>query len=255
MKRIVVLLTTLLVSVCMAGCGLIPSLDLTESEQSVIAEYAAGLLLKYDRNYSGSLMEVEEDTDDVSIIPEVPMESVQVEVPDEPDEQGEFIDPDFSEDLFAEDSGEASDEPMYSDIPMSEAIGVNGFTIMYKNFEVHDIYPEQESSDIVFSLQAMNGNKLVVMNFAVTNDGGDKNLCDVLNTDVSFKVVVNGDKQVNASKTILLNDLSSYYEEIEGYGMSEAVVVCEMPEEEADNIQDLALVIKKDGQSYNYRLR
>ncbi|MCF0232482.1 MAG: hypothetical protein HUJ63_09520 [Enterococcus sp.] len=42
-------------SFVLGGCGLVPSVELTEEEQKVISEYAAGLLLKYDKNYSGSI--------------------------------------------------------------------------------------------------------------------------------------------------------------------------------------------------------
>lgn len=253
MKRASVILTTLLMTVCLSGCGLVPSLNLTESEQKVIAEYAAGLLLKYDRNYSGALMEIEEEEDEVSIIPEV--QEPVYETEEEPEVQGEFNDPDFSEDLEASENGGQSDEMAYSEVPISDVIGVDGFTIMYKNYEVHEIYPEAESDDLVFSLQAMQGNELVVMNFAITNDGAEKKLCDILDSDVSFKVVINGEKTISASKTILLNDLSSYYDEIEGYGMADAVIVCEIPADDAHNIQTLDLIVRRDNQSYNYRLR
>lgn len=255
MKKTVAFLISIILIGCLSGCALVPSLDLTEREQKIIAEYAAGLLLKHDRNYSGALMETVEE-EDIQILPEVEPTFVPEETPlDEGYEEQEFIDPEFSEELMAQDTSEDSNEPSYSDVPMSDVLGLDGFTVMYKNYEIHDIYPEAQSDDLVFSLQAQQGQKLVVMNFAITNDGAEKRLCDVLDSGVSFRVILNGEKLVNASTTILLNDLGSYYDEIEGYGMANAVVVCELPTEEAENIQTLDFKIKKDDQSHIYSLR
>ncbi len=53
---------------CMSGCALVPSVELTEDEQSIIAEYAAGLLLKYDKNYSGSISKIDENAEEEGVL-------------------------------------------------------------------------------------------------------------------------------------------------------------------------------------------
>ena len=50
MKKILTVLTSIIVMASLSACSLMPSVELTEDEQKVISEYAAGLLLKYDKN-------------------------------------------------------------------------------------------------------------------------------------------------------------------------------------------------------------
>ena len=55
MKKLWCLLAILVLSVTLTGCGV----ELSDEENRVIAEYAADLLLKYDRDYTSSLVEEE----------------------------------------------------------------------------------------------------------------------------------------------------------------------------------------------------
>ena len=52
MKKTIILILSLIMVFSFAGCSLVPSVELTEDEQKVIAEYSAGLLLKYDKAYA-----------------------------------------------------------------------------------------------------------------------------------------------------------------------------------------------------------
>ena len=52
-KRIVIVGMTLLLC-CMGGC--LQDVPLTDTEMDAVAEYAAGLLLKHDVNYTSSLL-------------------------------------------------------------------------------------------------------------------------------------------------------------------------------------------------------
>lgn len=253
MKKTIIITLSIILAFGLSGCSLIPSLNLTESEQSIIAEYAAGLLLKYDKNYSGAIRKIEEDDSGVMVYEEE--ETPIYEESFEEEEYNEFADPEFSEELMAEDQSEQKDESEYSDISISDAIGLDGFTVMYKNYEVHNIYPEEESDELVFSLQAQEGMELLVLDFGITNDGADKKLCDVLNSETSYRIIINDSEVVQANKTILLNDLSAYYEEIEGYGMANAVLVCEVAEGTSQNISKLDLRIKKGDETTTHPLR
>ena len=55
-KKLVVMLCIMTMTLSLSGCGnAIP--DMSEEESAMITEYAAGLLLKYDKNYSSRLVE------------------------------------------------------------------------------------------------------------------------------------------------------------------------------------------------------
>lgn len=244
-----------------------PSLDLTEDEQKIIAEYSAGLLLKHDKNYSGAIHEiVEEEPDSEDSLNDDGMRVIEEEtgnkknpeeeVYEETEDNIEPDDPDYDEELSAKGNmGEGTGEISYSDMSIADVVGLDGFTVIYKDYEAHDIYPENNTDELVFSLQAEEGKELLVLNFSITNDLGDAKLCDVLNSESNFRVVIDGGEQIKANKTILLNDFSSYYDEIEGYGLRDAVIVFEVPAGTISTIQNLDLVIKKGNDLTYHKLR
>lgn len=252
LKKLIVSLLVCAMTINLTGCGLIPSLDLTESQQKIIAEYAAGLLLKYDKNYNGSLKQLEDDSDKLDVVQEEVSEPPATIESTDPT-VGDIEGPEFSEELMAEEQMPES-EVQYSDISIASAIGLEDFDIIYKSYETHKIYPEDEADDLVFSLQAQNGMELIVLNFGITNNTDHRSRCDVLGSDASFRLLINGTERVNGYKTILLNDLSSFSDEIEGFGMANAVLVFEVSEGTADGIQEMDLIVKKDSGSTTHKL-
>ena len=66
MKRVRCLLACLAVSLLfvLTGCG--SSVQVTDDENRMIAEYAANLLLKYDRNYQMSMVTDEDASEEVT---------------------------------------------------------------------------------------------------------------------------------------------------------------------------------------------
>ena len=59
-KTIISLLTVSLTAITLTGCALAPVPDMTEEQEKLVAEYAAGLLLKYDQSYENSIMTPEQ---------------------------------------------------------------------------------------------------------------------------------------------------------------------------------------------------
>ena len=257
MKKFVFVLLCTILAFSMSGCNLVPSVELTEDEQNVISEYAAGLLLKYDKNYGGALASLEEEDDSgVGIVQneEAKIPTALEELVEE-DEAVDATQPEFSEDIAASDNSSVDGGIEYSNLSVADAIGLDGFDIIYKSYEAHKIYPEEESENLVFSMQAQNGMELLVVNFGITNESEARKTCDVLNTNTSFRLVINESERVNANKTILLNDLGSYSDEIDGYGMADAVLVFELAEGTSNNISSLDLVVKKGDESTVHRLK
>jgi hypothetical protein len=53
----------------LCGCALVPSLNLTEEQSTLIAEYAAGKLIEYAKGHPGGLMTTVEDIDLTEVNP------------------------------------------------------------------------------------------------------------------------------------------------------------------------------------------
>lgn len=228
-------------AVCMTACGAtIP--EMTEEQNEQVVEYAAGLLLKYDKNNHGRLVE-EQETESVEeqVGEEKAEESSQPETDAQPEQtesatQAEEV----KENVATEEISE--EEVVYSSI--EEFYGINGISITYTGYELKDIYPDSDTEELFFAMSATEGCKLVVLNFDVANVSGQEQNLDMLSIGSKFKISVNGATPRYALTTMLTNDLASYAGTIAAGTSEQLVLVVELPEEEAQSIQTLSLVMK-----------
>lgn len=235
---------------CMTGCGsTIP--DMTEEENAQIVEYAAGLLLKYDENYHGRLVEEPATETIAEENAEVKDETVQPEqsaVEEQPEMEEQS-----KEETLAENMEEETEAVTYTSV--EDFYGISDVHIIYEGYEIKDMYPDAESEDMYFAMSATNGCKLLVLQFDVVNTGtADKNL-DMLAANAKFKVSVNGNAPRYALTTMLLNDLASYTGTIPVGASEKLVLVVELPEEDAQLIENLSLVMKKGAEDATLTLK
>lgn len=215
-------------SLCMAACGsAIP--DMTEEQNALIVEYAAGLLLKYDENYHGRLVETPESSEE---------ELVKLE----PQEEESQLQEESAQTTPVVDISEEPEMIEYRSI--EEFYGISGVTINYIGYELKDMYPDAGADDLFFAMSASNGSKLVVLNFDVANVSGQDMNLDMLSLGMKFKVSINGEAPRYALTTMLANDLASYSGTIATGASEQLVLVIEVPQEKAQSIQTLSLVMK-----------
>ena len=91
-------------------------------------------------------------------------------------------------------------------------------------------------------MQSSPGRKLLVVHLDVHNPDAQEKTCDVLSCNVKFRALINGSSRINEQMTILLNDLKSYNEVIPAQGSADTVLVFEIEEQMAENIDNLSLV-------------
>ena len=125
---------------------------------------------------------------------------------------------------------------------LAAAIGVDGFDITYQGYETVDVYPESSGDDLSFSMQSTPGHKLLVVHLDVMNNDPQEKQCDVLSCNVKFRVLINETQRVNEQMTILLNDLKSYNETVPANSSVDTVLVFEVEDQVAENINSLSLV-------------
>lgn len=244
-KKLISLFVVVSLSLCLFGCG---GLKITEDESRQIAEYAAGLLLKYDRNYSGAIQDVTLPQE-VSVVnePEEEFEEIVEEpVPDNPDNNDANI-PD-------EAQNDSKDEIEYTDIPLAQFIEVSGFDIASTGYELSDEYPYDNDNDLYFSTQAQPGNKLLVVHFNVTNNSGADEKLNLVNKNVKYKIIINGTEVIPNSKSILLNDLEQYLEIVNAGTTADTVLIFEISDEIAGSIGTLDLNVKFNDEKVNYKI-
>lgn len=249
-STLTILYMVLSVLVCMVltGCSMVPSLNLTQEQEELVSEYAAGVLVKYAMGHEMGLTPVTEE--ELNEEPIIPVDNTVAE-------QDDFVIEESSETPVVADvvsTDESAPSVIVSEVPIGQVFGIDGFDIAYSGYEIQKIYPSQESSDLVFSMQASNGKSLLVVHFNLTNGNESEATFDAASTNIKARVSVDGGERIPAQTTILLNDLLTYSESIASYGMVDSVMVFEVPEEYEAGINSLNLILVGPSGENEYKL-
>ena len=234
----------------LSGCSLVATTGLTENEEELVAEYAAGVLMRYVGDTKGGFGNLKPTPVPIVAPPEEP-ETVNT---DKADEMVPPMDENTTDDsLFDTETddiqvpGGTGDD--IKDTAIAEAIGIEGFEVAYTGYEIAEVYPESGEDALSFSMQATEGRKLLVMHFDVKNKTPEDRECNVLDCNVKFRAVINDSTRVNEQMTILLNDLKSYREMIGADESADTVLVFEVESSLAEQIGSLSLaVVRSDGE-------
>ena len=170
------------------GCGQV--IDLTDEENHLIAEYAAELLLKYDRNYDTRYNPDElEDTTETMTETDATTEATTEVVStteaatteqDAPaDGQTTQAQP-VTDEAVKEDIGATVD----SDFDIAAFVGESRISVRYAYYMVVDSYPSYDQDGMYIEVQAPEGYKLLVLKFEVENKTNEEQAVDPYNKDV-----------------------------------------------------------------------
>lgn len=229
----------------LVGCGNeIP--ELSEEERSMVVNYAADIVQKYDSNHPTKLQ----------VITFLPDESEPETEYEENTPEGDF--PEKLEDnsnSAKEDFSESKDEKVEvidntaenAELTLDQAIRINGFHFEYEGCETDESYPSS-GTESYFAMNATEGNELLVLKFSASNQSGAEEILDMLGSGIRFRIQVNGETK-NALTTMLLNDFANYKEAIAAGESTDLVVICEISKEQTGNISSLALIVKNEGET------
>ncbi|MBO6259742.1 MAG: hypothetical protein J6N47_02835 [Lachnospiraceae bacterium] len=242
MKRAIQFIIISLAAVCLCGCGnAIP--DLPEEDMRKVEEYAAGLLLKYDANYSESMVTAEEYAEEQAKLERKAAMQAQAAELRRQEEAAKQEENSSADEGSGEDSGEVlPPEPVYTDI--DEFFGIGGIDIESAGYTVCDKYPEATAEgDWQGIVTASPGNKLVVFKFSAVNSSGEDKLLDMASMDAHFAFKLGDGSTKAALTTLLLNDFSSCRETLAAGASDELVLLIEVEESKAD-VSSVTMVMR-----------
>lgn len=243
MKKIVLFSASVMTVAMMSGCGFIPQLpELTQNQEEVITEYAAGLLLKYDKAYDNGLLSEEELVKaEAKELEQIEKAKRQKELADEyvaksekAREEKEKEKAEKNKDKKnSKDEAEQKQETVGPAIISGDSLGdfleLGNIGVSYNGFDSMKSYPENGSG--AFSIDASNGNKLIVTKFALKNNSGDKCDVDMFHQTNAFVLVCADGSSYQSSTTLLLDDFSIYKNSLEANASENTVLLFEIPEE------------------------
>ncbi len=271
-------------SLSLVGCGeKFP--DLTEEQYKQTVEYAAGLLMRYSNNGQERLIYVdaaEIEKQRQKKAREEAEKAAEAQKP-VPVQQAPAIvqqpEPEESPVLTGEDLQEGTDTEILEDGENTQAVdGVDeaesseafsdpdamvlssdqsqeitpGIFLSYQGYAVTNTYPESSKSYVV---NADKNKKLLVLRFDLYNGtDGDKSV-NMIPLNLLFQIILNGKNIGYSSVTFLPNDLSSYSGTIESRAHESVVVLTQISESEAKQIDTLGMIVTLRGQDQKVNLK
>lgn len=233
-------------AIMLTGCGnAIP--DMTDEQLQAVGEYAAQLLLSHDINYKSRLVDVE------TLVTAAPTEPPQESLPEEtPEPEDTGMDP--VENTPVVDLTDGRGEPQQSDVKLEEAMGLpEQMVLTYTGYEVLAHYPEDASDEGYFTVDAEEGNQLLVLHFTLQNQGEGTETVNTINRKLLTSVSVNGISTYSLS-ALLENNLTLYSENLNPGESREVVILAEYEASSLLDVVSVAINVKNDDKNATIRL-
>lgn len=233
MKKTLMIFIIVVSSAFLFGCS---EINLTEEEEAAYIEYAVNAVINHDNNYMMKLKKVEPETE-----PET-----------------EWISDDKINNGSSQENGNSSegnnntDTEAYSSF--TEALGVTGLEANVTDVKECASYPEYGRDELGFSLTAVSGSRLAVVEIEVKNTTASAITLDT-REGYSFKGVFNNISRTNAQVTFLDNALNSNTCIIEANQSKTLVLIYELNKEKLPEINKFVLSITHNEHNYNVSIK
>lgn len=242
-KKSVAVILVFVCMICTCGCGQV--IDLTDEENHLIAEYAAELLLKYDRNYD-MRYNPEATTEAVMTETEATTEQTTEQVTTEQPQQTTEHALDTTEATVSSEErvNESINATVDPDFDIAAFVGENRISVRYAYYMLTDSYPSYDQDGMYIEVQAPEGYKLLVLKFDVENKTNEDQKVDLYSKDVDYNIIVDNSRKTKQMLTILSDDLYTYNQTIAASSREESVLLYTVSESVASEMKDLKLQVK-----------
>lgn len=241
MRKKLLLVALAVVMVGTTGC--VETVELDEEQEDKLVQYAVYSVLEHDKNYLVNLEQIKEP--EYVEIPEIPTDPSTEEPTKAPEDDTSGVQ---SGDNSKENTGTQNVENI------AAAMDIEGVTLAYKGMKVCDSFPESDGTP-VFVIKAVQGKKLVVLNFDMTNTTGADINIDVSSKKISVKGIFNNAIKTNALLTLLPEALNTYVGTVPAGGTVSTVLVFEMSDGYVNNLSEIAIDVKSDSGSKSIKIQ
>ncbi len=263
MKKGKILGMTVMAALLLTGCvDNMP--DMTAEQSELVAEYAAGLLLKYSPNYEYGLADedalfeeetvTEESSEEESAQAESTVEEETTVTESSKEEESSVVteieihvgaDKTESDVKYIPvnntETVELKENPY--EVEIAEIVGTEDLGIRYTYYEICSEYPNG-SGGSGFTVQPQKGKQLLVIHFNVENKAEETFACDLFDSGIRIKADVNEQGFEKTMSTLLVNDITTYIEDIKVGAKEDVVTVMEVEAVTEDDITSLNLLLE-----------
>lgn len=201
--------TAVVVSMLVTGCTQVP--ELTKIDNDMAAEYMAGSMLKYDKEYEYAL---DYDRSILQATPEPTPTLVPVAAPTvSPAENGTQASPDGTE---------ATEEPVQN-VSLSEIYGQSGVQVTQTSYSLKKSFGTDYSA-----ITAGEGKKLLVVYFQVKNTSGKMQKVNLMAAKLSYLLKSGEETLGKPLLTIVEGDLQYFSRKMKSGKSNQGVLVFEV---------------------------
>ncbi len=230
--------------------------EMTDEQQQQVGEYAAFAMLRYDAEHRSRLVDYSEvvAADEAARLAEEAAAAAelarQTETAENPDET---LDPEGNP-VEVIDNTTDNDEGYVSDTMEDFLELPSGLLLSYKGYTIQSSYPEDADVSEYFVVEATSGKKFLVLWYSLYNGSGMSTDINFLSDNISFKCKVNDEVTMTALVTMLGDDMSTLKCSLRDNEEIDCVLVFEIDEEVASNINNIVLKLSKPGSDWERKL-
>lgn len=212
--------------VCLLACtvlltGCFEVRELEENQQDLIAEYSAGIMLKYSKDYRKRLV-FEDDMKGATPGPTAEAVDVATEAPAEETESPE---------TKSDNGKKESEQPQFKEVALKDLIHISGMDISYKGHEFCHSYPK---GNVEYKLTAKDGEKLLVLKFQIKNTTTKKIKASLMKRSIIYNLDLDG-TPYQPTIVIQANGGLNYLQtSLQAGEAQEALLVYDVPKENAN---------------------
>ncbi|MDO5156726.1 MAG: hypothetical protein Q4D51_12250 [Eubacteriales bacterium] len=232
----------------LTGCNDV--VDLTDEQSNLISEYAAQLLLKYDRYFDDRISDGEyqikltNDEQSEELTQGVTTTEMVTEALTETttEQQTEEITTESNDRSEVDSQQQTTVVGQEGDI--AKIAGIKGASIVYKDFLVTKQYPAIDEDGKFIYLEASRGYSLLVVRFRVKNTTDNNIDISLIDSGIDYRVVCNDKNAANPMLTILMDDLGTLETTVKPNEEQEAVLVFQIADSMKKSMDSIELKVK-----------
>lgn len=215
----------------LSGCGDEPY-TLTDKEESLIVDYSAHVVTKYNTYQKEGLTYVWED-----------------EAEEEESEASQTVDSETQTGQNASAGTEVSDDTAISGdtgyaedaVTLNEFFGEPDVTLAYVGARLADSYVEAD----YYAMYPDSGKQYLVLGIDITNSGQAPVDIDYLSMQAEYAVVLNGEVKTSSEMTLLMQDFSTFDAILKAGETRETVLLFQVPAS-VTSVENVSLTVTTD---------
>lgn len=236
----------------MTGCGE-PMLEMTDEERSIIVNYAAHVVSKYN-NYQGEGMTYVSKEEKERLA----NENKEQENEQQPEEEEPSV-AELPQEEIPGTEPQPQEQPQNTEQPSEEVASVTlqqalGFgEAIQATYNGYDVMPNYVEGDY-YALDADAGKTFLIMHIDLTNQTAEAMNCNLLAAGPVFTLTVNDGYKVNAETTILLDDLGTFSADLQVGETASTVLLFQISEEQVAKIEKIGLQVYINNEKFDINL-